>query len=697
MLYGIDSRQRDKAGFIAEKNRYAPWSGAAMSGRLDCTTDAGDITLQRETRRSTSPMGTFTAQYAGTAGAIPNLTAQNCGEELLGVPREVYERSAFIRQAGLNISANAELERRIVSLITTGDEGTSYTESSAALKKQLNRRRHNRTGEIPAAEAELNETLHQLASLQQQRADLCQIQQEQEALLARRTELNAQLAAARRQEEIRQYLALEDARNLATEAQNRADDLLHQLESDHIPVTDVIARLRGAIVNLETVRKSTDKARDLRDEALKAQLRAETAVSKSPFSGMTPAQAEKLSPALSPRPRISVLHICLAALAAAVLGGSIFAFSQSIPAAIGASGALLGLSALTLSILTSKKQRRWDAQAEELRAQRQQDLAAYSDLYQAMTTAQAEAAKASATADTLYASLSSNEQGIMLEVRRFAPSAYDIPAADAALRECAARRKTQAAAAADAQRAQMRFDLLSQQTPEIPPPSPEELTTPASTHSPQQLEAQLAALQAQLAAQTSAADRLAGQISAAGDPDTLTAQAEELQTSIRTLSAEYDAIALAMSALDSANTALQNRFSPALGRRAAEIFRELTGGRYAGVVLDRSFHMSTEPTNDTVYRDAQLLSAGAADQLYLAVRLAICEMVLPQEKCPPIVLDDALTNFDDHRCAAALEWLRKEAERRQIILFTCHSREAEFFRNDPEVTIQRLTDAAPQV
>ena len=38
MLYGINSRERDKAGFIAEKNRYAPWDGSSMAGRLDCRT-----------------------------------------------------------------------------------------------------------------------------------------------------------------------------------------------------------------------------------------------------------------------------------------------------------------------------------------------------------------------------------------------------------------------------------------------------------------------------------------------------------------------------------------------------------------------------------------------------------------------------------------------------------------------------------
>ena len=72
------------------------------------------------------------------------------------------------------------------------------------------------------------------------------------------------------------------------------------------------------------------------------------------------------------------------------------------------------------------------------------------------------------------------------------------------------------------------------------------------------------------------------------------------------------------------------------------------------------------------------------------MRLAICELVLPEGDPIPLLLDDALTNFDDGRCAAALRFLRQEAETRQILLFTCHSREAAFFRDDPAVRIQKL-------
>ena len=108
-------------------------------------------------------MGDFKAVYAGTGDSVPDLTGTSCGETLLGVSKEVFERSAFIRQSGLAISQDAGLERRIASLITTGEEGTSYSEAADTLKKQLNRHRHNKTGQIPVLEAELRETEQQLA------------------------------------------------------------------------------------------------------------------------------------------------------------------------------------------------------------------------------------------------------------------------------------------------------------------------------------------------------------------------------------------------------------------------------------------------------------------------------------------------------------------------------------------------------
>ena len=198
MLYGLSTRDR---GPLADKNRYAPWSGAAMQGRMDLLADGRAYTLLRDTRRAASPMGGFSCTYTGTATPVEGLTALNAGEQLLGVPREVFERSAFIGQNALAVQHDAELERRIASLITTGEEDASYTASYERLKKQLNRRRSNRTtGQIPVLEREidqLQETLREVDALQQQAG---QAQEEADALERRTAALQRQAAQQRVQQ-----------------------------------------------------------------------------------------------------------------------------------------------------------------------------------------------------------------------------------------------------------------------------------------------------------------------------------------------------------------------------------------------------------------------------------------------------------------------------------------------------------------
>ena len=711
ILYGINSRERDRAGFIADKNRYAPWSGTAMSGRMDCTADLGELTLTRTTRRQSSPMGEFSAVYTGTNEPVPGLSAASCGETLLGISREVFERSAFIRQNILSISQNADLERRIAALISSGQADTSYTEAAHALKKQLNRRRHNKTGQLPALEAELADLDRQLAESSSLAQQLAEARAEVSSLSASEQALQGELDQWDRWEAARQRQVLSDAAAAAEAAESRAAQVRKQLQRDQIPENETIARLRGAIVNLETTRKAVDKARAERDEAMKSLLRAEAAVNESPFAGQTAEQAQRevqsTAPAKIPGP-IAARELAIFFLLAAAGAGAAFLILSQAALSAPLSWLLPGAVFVTFAAVGGVLSRFYRRHA--LRAARNAALlkrfgttdmgtiSSMVDVYvQALAArddAQAQANAKSAAADTLYNSRSSNEQGILLEVRRFAPDAFDIPTADQLLRRCAVRRKELAEAESAAREARLRSDLQFQQLPEDNAPAE---TLPAPSRSRDAVTADLEAVRAALAQARSAADRLTGQLHGLTPLDQLRARRAELEDQRTGLEAEYSAIRLAMETLDHANTALQNRFSPELGRRAAEIFAQLTGSRYSGVVLDRSFRLSAEPAGDPVFRDAALLSAGTLDQLYLAVRLAICDLVLPPEKQVPIVLDDALANFDDRRCAAALRFLKEAAEDRQILLFTCHSREAEFFAGDGEVSIQRLTDAGEEV
>ena len=709
LLYGINSRERDRAGFIADKNRYAPWSGAMMSGRLECQSGLGELTLTRSTRRQASPLGEFSAVYSGTGDPVPGLSATNCGEALLGISREVFERSAFIRQRGLAISQDAGLERRIASLITSGEEDISYSEAADALKKQLNRRKHNRTGQIPALDAELDDLERQLDEGRALEQRLAAVRLEADTLSAHVTELEAELTLLDQWEAAQHRGILAAAETEARAAEQRAAALREELDRDRVPEGDAIARLRGAIVNLITTRRAVDRARVERDEAMKALLRAEAAVNESPFAGQTVEEArrEVAAPPASAdwRKGPAVLAIILGTLAAFFLFYKAALFLNGSPWQKSAAMAVL-LVGLGITYFFAGCLRRKAIQSAQASAllkrfgtsdlETIQGLAdTYCQLYEARDAAQADVNAKTAAADTLYNSLSSNEQAILLEVRRFAPAAFDISTADSLLRTCAVRRKALAEAEAAAREARMRYELQAQQAP-----APDILETaeiPAPVRGREAVAAELEQTRGALEASRSAADRLSGQLQAGGDPVVLQAAAADLSGRRTTLEAEYQSILLAMEALEHANTTLQNRFSPALGRRAAEIFSALTDNRYRAVVLDRSFHLSAEPVGDSVYRDAALLSAGAMDQLYLAVRLAICDLVLPPEKPAPIILDDALANFDDERCALALRYLRQMASGRQILLFTCHSREADFFAGDPEVFVQRLTRETGEV
>lgn len=64
-------------------------------------------------------------------------------------------------------------------------------------------------------------------------------------------------------------------------------------------------------------------------------------------------------------------------------------------------------------------------------------------------------------------------------------------------------------------------------------------------------------------------------------------------------------------------------------------------------------------------------SSGLADQVYLALRLALAKVFSFQVDALPIILDDILVRFDEDRQKSALELLAELGKHQQIWLFTC--------------------------
>ena len=637
MFYGLNTRQR---GDLADKNRFQPWSGSLMQGKLELSVGDKELTLSRRTQRPDAPLGVFSCTYSGTDTPVPGLDAARCGETLLGVPQSVYQRCAFIPSGSLAIDADADLERRISALISTGDEKISFSQVESRLKKQLRQRKYNRSGSIPLLEAEI--------------AGLRAAQQEAQTLTGQLENLQQQLSQAQEDQARRRQARLQ----VAQESLREKERCLQAL-----PDSSDLQRINqqlGAVRSLGDQVQQAQEAVSRQESAIEDQLRE---LNRNPLHPMTKAQLEAQLQIQPPAPpQVAQLLI---SLALGLCGGGFLWYEIDRPqvlwlclaCAVTALAAGNFLRLLIRRIRLQQSRRRELSRQEELRKLAESYLPALEELEAQRALLRQKQQILSDGDRRLRTQLSD----LLSQVSRWDDSVQSAGDIRRFVRETAQNRDRLAQELHQAQ-----TQLLQAQMSDA---------DDTVTH----LQQQIAQVQ--------------GRLDAGRDAQALGDQISRLEEELVRQQAEYDALRLSLDALQAANTTLQNRFSPELGRRAAEIFADMTGSTWSHILLDREFHLSAESGSDPTRRSVQLLSAGTADQLYLAVRLAICEMILPPEQNPPLILDDALLTFDDARLSTTLDYLTRLGAQRQILLFTCQGREAALLRGRPGVHITNLTQS----
>jgi DNA repair exonuclease SbcCD ATPase subunit len=174
---------------------------------------------------------------------------------------------------------------------------------------------------------------------------------------------------------------------------------------------------------------------------------------------------------------------------------------------------------------------------------------------------------------------------------------------------------------------------------------------------------------------------------------------QEVDERIARAEARVRQLELALKYLAAADEEMRRNFSPELRKLTAGYLAKLTLGRYDDVLIDRDMKLQLHIAGETQFREAEYMSGGTYDQVYLALRLALSELITG-EQAPPLILDDVLVQFDEKRMEAALDLLaelsrEKSArdsmgESRQILLFSCHERLAEAAESVGGFDIQRL-------
>ena len=629
MLYGLDTRAKSTKGALADKERYAPWSGSPMEGRLEVQWQGRNITIERRTRGRV-PLGEFRAYETDSGIPVPELTAANCGEWLTGAEQSVFRRAGFLRLADLPVTQDEALRRRLRDLVTTGDESGETARLEQSLRELRNRCRYNRSGLLPQAE-------DQRRLLEEKRAELERLTGEREAVTRHLAELEEEQKALENHLAALTYAEAGRVEALRREAQ----DALELAAARRETLERLAPDGAGARRKLDELQALREEWRVLRLERERLQKRGPTPPA---FGAASPGR--KLEQDIARYERLKPLPLLagIAALTAWMAGVALLVWGKWLWGGIAVGLGALALAGALLSLVSCKGMERdygsrepeqWRREQENcLRAQRLEERSRL--LRQRGEALWGERSPEEAEADW--------RQDLELS------------------RDLEEARREEA-------RCRAHLEALGEVREAQAPESEDSLTLTR-----EETEAALEDILREQHRLQNLLGQYQGRMETLGDPGRLETELERVNGRIRTLEDTYAALNVALDTLNRAQQELQRRFAPRITHRAGELLTALTGGRYDRLSWGEDFSLTAGALGEDTQRSVLWRSDGTADQLYLALRLAVAEELTSEA---PLILDDALVRFDETRLEAALRLLREEAEHRQVILFTCQSREKE--------------------
>ena len=656
MLYGISTGDRTKKDSLAAKEHYAPWSGAPMSGSMDICWKGRNITIQRSTKGKT-PFHQFQAYETETGLPVPELTANNCGQQLLGVEQGVFTRTGFLKLTDLPLTDDAALRARLNALVTTGDESGAEETLMQTLKDLRNRCRHNKTGLLPQAETQRN-------ALQEKLSAIDNLKEHCRETALRQAQLEETLRGLQIHQEALAYEKAKKEQALLVSAREELSRL-------HAQAEDLSVRC----ANLPTAGETRYKLSQLGDLQQKwAILQAEPAPKApeppeipAPFAGLSGAQAAEKAKAdaesftgsrKKSAPNLPVAAVCF------LLAG--IGFSVVNP--------LISLPFLALGAVFFLLHRKNTAAEKETRAA---IALPYGDLppeeWLSLAESYLQAEKAYAAAEQSYKealAASEKEKAALLTSMSNITLGRTVSECLAALNDQLKWRQELEEVQKAYARAKAHESALSSVVKALPPPEKTDALPYSEPETARYIEdttQSLNTLRARLS-------QYEGQLKVLGDRDVTLRELTAVNARIKELEDYYAALTIAQETAARAANELQRRFAPAISQNAQALFEKMTASRYNRLILSEDFSVQVSTRDETTLRGTLWPSDGTVDQLYLALRLAVARVLSP---AAPLVLDDALVRFDDTRLAAALRILREEATEKQVILFTCQTRENE--------------------
>lgn len=657
MLYGVDTKSRSTQSALSDKEHYAPWSGSPMSGKIELVWNDRRITIERSTK-GRIPLGEFQAYETDSGLSVPELTAANCGQQLLGVERSVFRRAGFIRLSDLPVTADEDLRRRLNALVTTGDESGEAVKLQKSLKELKSRICRKPGGQLPQLmeqRAKLEEKLEEMQEKQQAHENL---QRQLRENAAEQTLLRNHWAALEYRDVQRDWSRVQTAEAAAQEAQQEAS----QQEAACGPLPS----RQEAQEKLEALEQLRKELYFFQQWQQSQPMPPEQPERRPCFEGLSAEEMRRMVEADAAQLQAkshSIIPVCVAVLAA-IACAVLLVLGQRLPAIL--SGVLFGISAVCALVLFAAQGRKKQSllgkygilEPDRWREWAEDDIAAMID-YRMQNNACREAAERQKQRQQEMRQTVTQVCGDENpeQCRAHWASILDSWKALDDARERAKQTKEQ-------------FESLKA----MARPLPKKPENDPCTETEAETEAQLKQLRQQEKKLQEADNKLLGLLESMGNEDHLRRKLAQQESQAKELGRYVEAIDLAQKTLEEASNQLQRRFAPRISQLGQQYLRRLTLGRYDRLILSDNLALRCGGADETTLREPLWRSEGTTDQLYLALRLAVAQELTPDA---PLILDDAFVRFDDTRLQAALGLLQELAEEKQVILFTCQSREQE--------------------
>ena len=164
-----------------------------------------------------------------------------------------------------------------------------------------------------------------------------------------------------------------------------------------------------------------------------------------------------------------------------------------------------------------------------------------------------------------------------------------------------------------------------------------------------------------------------------------------LEEQLREHAREWSRLTIAEALLEKTRQKFEQERQPSVIRHAQDFFASVTGDRYQRLYAPIGEQSVTVTDSTGASKQPGELSRGTREQLYLALRFGLIRELGEHAERLPVVVDEALVNFDPARARLAAESFAQLSETNQVLVFTCHPATAEMFSEAAGAQVLQLS------